>query len=362
MAKVTIQDIAKELNLSRNTVSKAINNTGILADSTKQLILKKAAEMGYKTFLQEEPQDERKAKGGFVLFTGASLSASHFSTKMLDEIQQEAALLGYGFTIYRIMPQELKECRLPANFDASRTAGIFCVEMFDIPYSNIICSLGIPTVFIDTSVTFGNSRPDTDVLLMENRKGIYAFVKEMQKLGRNDIGFIGEAMHCMSFYERYDAFMGAMRLFGLEVHSEWCLDSNSKGLAYPTHQDYLDYLEMKFKSCTKLPSVFICANDFVAMDVLCVFKKLGIRVPEDIYLCGFDDSPEAGIITPSLTTIQIHARDMGKQAVSLMFSRISNPSLKFRTVYVQTDLIYRASTGNDLEQNSNNKTTGVYNV
>ena len=64
MAKVTIQDIAKELNLSRNTVSKAINNTGILAESTKQLILKKAAEMGYKTFLQEEPQDERKAKGG----------------------------------------------------------------------------------------------------------------------------------------------------------------------------------------------------------------------------------------------------------------------------------------------------------
>ena len=344
MAKVTIKDIADELGLSRNTVSKAINGTGILAESTKQLILRKAVEMGYKTFIPEERR-ELPAAGELVMFTAAALSPSHFSTRMLDEMQQEASLLGYGFTIYRVMPQELRECRLPANFDAGRTVGIFCVEMFDMSYSGLICSLGIPTVFIDSCVGFGEEPLAADLLLMENRSGIYALVRDMAEKGIRNIGFIGESRHCLSFYERYDAYMGALRMFGLEFTPEWCLDSNSQGLSYPAHGDYLDYLEQKIRSCGTLPALFICANDFVAMDLLHVFQKLALRVPEDILLSGFDDSPEAGIITPSLTTIRIHSRDMGKEAVQLLFSRIKDPGRKFRTVYVQTDLVYRASTG-----------------
>ena len=345
MAKVTIQDIASELGLSRNTVSKAINNTGILAESTRQLILKKASEMGYKTFLPAEPHADSPASvGELVLFTAAALNASHFSTKMLDEMQQEASVLGYGFTIYRIMPKELEDCRLPANFDAGRAVGIFCVEMFNMQYSHMICSLGIPVVFVDTAVSVDEEPLPADVLLMENKRGIYSFVKKMVLCGKTDMGFVGESLPCMSFYERSDAFLGALRLFKIPFNEEWIFDSLSQGLAYPKHEDYLRFLEERFKSCSRLPKVLVCANDFVAIDVLHVFKKIGIRVPEDILLCGFDDSPEASLITPALTTVRIHARDMGKEAVSLLFSRIKQPSMKFRTVYVQTDLVCRAST------------------
>ena len=54
-----------------------------------------------------------------------------------------------------------------------------------------------------------------------------------------------------------------------------------------------------------------CANDFIAIDTLQVFKKLGISVPSDVYLCGFDDSPESRIMSPTLTTIHIHSQIMG---------------------------------------------------
>ena len=344
MAKVTIQNIAEELGLSRNTVSKAMNNTGILAEATRQRILKKASEMGYKTFFSPEPE-EKQAAGELVLFTAAALNASHFSTKMLDEMQQEASTLGYGFTIYRVMPQELEEGRLPANFDVKRAVGIFCVEMFDVQYSRMICSLGVPAVFIDTAVYMDDAPLPADVLLMENKNGIYSFVKEMAARGKAGIGFAGESLHCLSFYERYDACMGALRFFGLELRPEWLFDSRSRGLAYPEHEVYLGFLESRLRGCKTLPSVIICANDFVAMDMLHVFRNLGIRVPDDVLLCGFDDSPESRIITPALTTVRIHSRDMGREAINLLFSRIKTPSQKFRTVYVQTELVYRASTG-----------------
>ena len=111
--KVTIQDIANELQLSRNTVSKAINNTGVLADATREKILRKAAEMGYKQFaylplFQEDaakaaehsilPSDKRE----IAMLTTQFLSSSHFSSMMLDRFQSEIDHLHSCTTIHRI--------------------------------------------------------------------------------------------------------------------------------------------------------------------------------------------------------------------------------------------------------------------
>lgn len=352
----TIQDIANELRLSRNTVSKAINGTGVIADSTRDLILKKAAEMGYKLFniqnaisnqnICSEKTDMNIEKKELVLFTGAMLSNSHFSTKMLDEMQLEASTLGFGFTMFRIMKLEQEECRLPSNFDINRTAGIFCVEMFDAKYNQMLCSLGIPIVFIDSNIIFNEKPLLADLLLMENRNSIYHFVKEMVNRGKKKIGFIGEAFHCMSFYERYDAFMGAIRLFGLEYNPQWCFVGKTCGLNYPSHNQYVSYLEEELNHCENLPEVFICINDFVALDVIQVLRNRNISIPNDLYLCGFDDSPEARIVIPNLTTIRINGQAMGKAAIDLLFSRMKSPNLTFRTQYIETNIIYRESTAN----------------
>ena len=90
--KVTIQDIADALGVSRNTVSKAINNTGILADATREKVLAKAVEMGYKQFsyatsvsdiLGSTPEKEPLKTGEFALFIGNFLDNSHFASTML---------------------------------------------------------------------------------------------------------------------------------------------------------------------------------------------------------------------------------------------------------------------------------------
>lgn len=352
--RVTIQDIADALGVSRNTVSKAINNTGSLADATREKILQKAIEMGYKQFSYSnniadlnkmELQFTNSTKNKEIaLFTTIFLTNSHFSSTMLDKFQTEIAAFGYSLTMHRILKDEIDNLLPPASFDKERTAGIICFEMFDNNYSNMICNLGIPTLFVDSPVFEIDAPLKADKLYMDNSSGIFKFIKEMKSRNKTTIGFIGEHMHCQSFFERYIAFRNAMFLFNLPIQEEFCIVGNKEVTDKLTPTNYQDYVFEHLSHLKKLPDVFICANDFIALDVLQVFKRMGISVPKDVYLCGFDDSQESKLISPSLTTIHIHSQIMGYSAVQLLLSRIKEPHLNYRTMHTETSLIYREST------------------
>lgn len=369
--RVTIQDIADALGLSRNTVSKAINNSGILADATREKILQKAVEMGYKQFsyvsfnpaqqtqetsalqatvpiLEPQEQAETPAVSGrtIALFTTIFLGNSHFSSTMLDKVQSELSRLGYSLTMHRVSTADLKNKTLPLSFNMENTAGILCFEMFDLEYSDMLCELGLPTVFVDAPASIFHGSLQADCLLMDNRSNLYSFVNEMAKRGKTKIGFVGEQFHCMSFFERYMAVREAHAMLQLPFDEKYCILSpnHAPEAMHPDASVYQAYLQEKLQNMKGLPDVFICANDFVAIDLLQAFRKLGISVPDDVLLCGFDDSPESRIVTPPLTTIHIHSQIMGFSAVHLLISRIQNPSLNYRTIYTETSLIYREST------------------
>lgn len=352
--RVTIQDIADELGISRNTVSKAINNTGILADATRDKVLKKAMEMGYKQFsyvttarsvssVLSVPAPKEKTE--IAVFLTNFVGGNHFATVMLDKFQKELAGLGYSLTMHRILTEELDNMKLPASFFPERTAGIICVEMFNYKYDQMLCGLGLPILFVDSPVTCLNGPLEADLLCMDNQSGIYSFIREMARRGKTKIGFIGEYLHCQSFFERFMACRNAMYLAGLPCQDEYCIIGNKEGVRNPSSEDYQEYLAENFRRLSRLPEVFLCANDFVALDTLQVLKKLGYSVPDDVWLCGFDDSPESKIVTPALTTIHIHSQIMGFSAVNLLMSRINEPSLNYRTMHTETNLIYRESTG-----------------
>ena len=352
-SKVTIQDIADALGVSRNTVSKAINNTGVLADATRDKVLKKVQEMGYKQFsymnISELPKPtsvpDGKEKSEIALFLGDFLGNSHFASTMLDKFQRELAQLGYSLTMHRVIGEEIAGQKLPISFNPERTAGIACIEIFDHGYCRMLSGLGIPLLLIDSPAN-GFDRPlEADRLYMDNRTEIYRFVKEMIRRGKKEIGFVGEYMHCQSFYERYMNYRGAMYTAGIPCREEYCLVEIKRDALYYNPGEIQAYLVEEFRKMKKLPDVFLCANDAVALDVMQALKLLDYSVPGDVYLCGFDDSPESRIVTPSLTTVHIHSQAMGISAVQLLITRINEPSLNYRTMYVETDLILRESTG-----------------
>ena len=123
-----------------------------------------------------------------------------------------------------------------------------------------------------------------------------------------------------------------MILAGVPVDEAFCIKSNSTDM------------DASLAALPELPDLFICANDFIAVDAIQSLRKLGKSVPEDVLMCGFDDDPESRIMTPALTTVHIHTQIMAFSALQLLRSRMKEPSLDFRTVYTASELIWRDST------------------
>lgn len=341
--RITIQDIADALGISRNTVSKAINNSEGLAESTRDKILQKAVEMGYKQFsyvnslkdIQEnaqKSQEERVYKGEIALFTTIFLTSSHFASLMIDKLQQELSGLGYTLNTHRVSPENIRDRTLPITFSPERTAGIICFEMFNWDYDQMVSNLDIPVLFVDGPAKLGGRTLPADQLYMENTTGIYQLVSDMLKAGKRRIGFIGNYCHCESFFERYLAFRGAMMLANEPVQEKYIIDENHAELMNP-----------KLRNLEELPDLFICANDFVAIEAMQVLREMGKKVPDNVMIVGFDDSAESILVSPSLTTVHIHTQIMAYSAMHLLISRIEDPSLDFRTVYTETYPIWRES-------------------
>ena len=169
---------------------------------------------------------------------------------------------------------------------------------------------------------------------MDNTTEITRFVSDMLEKGFTKIGFVGNYDHCQSFFERYSAYYLTMLMAGQKVEDRFVIKQN--------HREEL--MEI-IPDMPELPEIFICANDFVATDLMQALAAAGKRVPEDVRLCGFDDSAESRLSNPPLTTVHIHTQTIAYSAVHLLISRIKSPSLDYRTIHTETDLIYRESTG-----------------
>ena len=340
MKKVTIQDIADELGISRNTVSKAINNADGLAEATREKILQKAAEMGYKQFSYINvklnaggtAEAELLEKGEIALFCGNNIAPNHFASLMLDKLKMELSRLGYTLNMHRVDRDNMQNRTLP-TFSREQAVALICVEMFDRAYDEMICELGLPVLFVDGPSKRGGFDLPADQLYMDNMTAIMRFVNDMLARGKTRIGFIGDYDHCQSFFERYTAFRCAMLMADVPVDERFCIKTIDP-----------EILASSLTSLPDFPDVFICANDFIADDAIYTLRKLGKSIPEDILFCGFDDSPNSRIMTPSLTTVHIHTQIMAISALQMLITRLENPDLNNRVLHTETELIYRDST------------------
>ena len=191
----------------------------------------------------------------------------------------------------------------------------------------------MPVLFVDGPHKRDGIDLPADQLYMENTTQVMKLVNEMVSRGIERIGFIGEWEHCQSFFERYAAFRLAMLTAGKPVSQRWCI-----------HENHVAGIAASLSVLDELPELFVCANDFVALDALQALRSMGLDVPRDVLLAGFDDSAESRRCMPQLTTIHIHTQIMAYTAVQMLRARIEEPDLDYRQAYTETELILRAST------------------
>ncbi|SET12270.1 LacI family DNA-binding transcriptional regulator [Paenibacillus sp. NFR01] len=338
--KVTIQDIANALGISRNTASKALNGTPGIPEETRNKVVKKAIELKYKQFsFMESESLLSKHSGNIALLTENLPNTSHFGSILISGLEKRISEEGYNLSIHIIREIDQKSLSLPNNFDASNVDGIICIELFNLEYSKLITGLGIPTIFIDCSAHVRYPEFQADVLLMENEHSSYLLTRKLIENGYTDFGFIGDYNHCRSFNERWAGFNRAITEAGLTVDRSKCI-LDDDDLFFTSS----DWANQRIKAMTSLPSAFICANDYIAVSFMKALKSMNYAIPKDIAFCGFDNSPEASIIEPHLTTVHIYSNEMGVCAAEMLLSRISNPEQPHQVSHIFTQLIFRDST------------------
>jgi LacI family transcriptional regulator len=338
--KVTIQDIADALGISRNTASKALNGSTSIPDETRNKVIKKAIELKYKQFaFMESESILSKSSGNIALLTENLPNTSHFGSTLISGLEKRISAEGYNLSIHIVRDIDQKTLALPNNFDQSNVDGIICIELFDLKYSNLITNLGIPTIFIDCSAYIRYPEFQADILLMENEHSTYHVTKKLIDSGHKSFGFIGDYNHCMSFKERWEGFNRALTEDGIELDLSKCIvDDDSLFFSEP------GWMDERLNRIQDLPSAFVCANDYIAVSVMKSLKNRSLAIPQDIVICGFDNSPESVIVEPHLTTVHIYSNEMGVKAAEMLLSRIANRDQPYQVSHIHTKPIIREST------------------
>lgn len=337
--RITIQNIADACGLSRNTVSKVFNNRGAVQEPTRQLVLRKAMELGYYQLAHEEAVQQELNMQNIALLTRQMPVDYHFGTFMIPSFAAQLSREGYTLMMQEISEEELRRLALPAHINPDQTAGILCIELFDRRYINWLLSLGLPLLLVDGPFNATTDAMNCDRISMENLASTMALVDHVISKGARKIGFVGDPNHCSSFHERWFGFRSALEGAGLPLNRALCIldgDESPYGDA--------GWLSARLLQMPQLPDALICVNDFIAIRVMTALKQLGVAIPGQVMVAGFDGTAQATVVEPPLTTVQIPGIEIGRIAADMLLNRIANPGRPPISVYMKTTPIWREST------------------
>lgn len=350
--RVLIQDIAEALNLSRTTVSKALNGSGKVSEKNKEKILKKAAELNYKYFsllptvsaptTSEEDSNtnnEGNIKGNIAFFFHKTPDKQHIAYSLLISFEQEIRAAGYTLSLYSITQEEIDKKVFPSTFLLQQTSAIMCMELFDRNYCKMLSHLNIPVLFIDSYYKAIEDHLSADILLMECRYSLEALMKKIIITHHvKSAGFVGTYSHCLSFYERWIGFSMTLQNCNIPLDLDMCIIAE-------TDEMYWDkqWFPHKLKMMRFMPQLFVCANDSLAISLINQLKNINFRIPEDVMVIGFDNSPASQFTTPPLTTIDSNSSELGIAAAQQLLLRLQNPHTPYIRSFLQSKSIIRES-------------------
>ncbi len=338
--RITMQQLASACGLSRNTVSKVFNDRGSVPEDTRKLVLQKARELGYYQPLEEEPDKTETPKlQNIALLTRRIPTDAHFGTFFLPAFMDRLGRAGYMLSIYEVSQEDLETLSLPSHMPLEQMAGISVMELFESKYLDMLSSLGLPCITVDSYASANLTPLRCDLISMESIASAAAVTRHVIAAGARRLGFVGDPEHCSSFRQRWTGFITALQREALPLdHSLCILDEDSSNYSNE------GWLRTRIEAMPARPDALICANDFLALSMMNTLKDMGLGVPGDVMVTGFDGIPQSAVVEPSLTTVQIPNAEIGYMAADLLLDRMQDPDRPFRKIYVETTPIWRSST------------------
>ena len=338
--KYTINDIAKDTGYSRNTVSKALKNDPQVSRRTTEIIVRKAESMGYFT---NEERIEYKIDQGNILFLNISHAKdSQFWSKVLLGIEMALSETNYQLTIATLSKDDIDKGRLPEAVYNLNTKGIVVVEMNFRQIWDKLLEIDLPIVTVDAPKKPEYLIGRCDIVMMENYANIEKITELLIQKGFSDFAFIGD-LHSsntgLGFMERYYAFFNTLKKHSLEINKHSSILKDTDAIF-----ENFDKIKNLLKSMNKIPQVFLCGNDWLAIQLIYALQALGYKIPTDVNIIGFDNIPNSERILPSLTTIDTPKIYLGRKAAHLIMDRLLEPDIPYSISKYSTKLILREST------------------
>lgn len=342
MKKVTMQDIADELQISRVTVWKVFSGREGVTEELQNKIITKACEMGYNVpnelRMQVEAAIPAASSEQFTISVTVSRpETSAFWMTIIHEIAKEASKHNIN-VMYTYLPSEVNSnYELPAQLTNGTVQGMIILNVYNEEMLRRISTLKIPKVFMDTSTKLPFRQLSGDLVLIEGISGISEIVDSLVAKGKKTFGFIGDVNYAQTNQERYRGFIHSLEAHDLPIYKEFCFTDQIGA------EDYNEEIHNFIYNLNKMPEAFICVSDFVASIVIRELQNKGLRIPEDIAISGFDGNTEfAG--TDSLTTVQVHNSEIGIKLVRQIMYRMQHPNACHEICYLCCDVIFKNST------------------
>jgi LacI family transcriptional regulator len=331
---ITIYDIARDLNVSPSTISRALNDDPTVSKKTRKRVSDRAMEMGYRSnpFARNLRQQQSQTIGVIVY----DLNCPSL-TSVLSGIDKEAHAAGYGIIIMDSAQSLEKEISNVQSLFQRRVDGVI---VFPAPGAKEpdhfapFLDKNIPVIFLDRAINLSK----TSSVVIDNVRCGYLATRHLIEQGCRRIAFISSPVGQEVYAQRYDGYCSALR------ESDLSFDESLLLIAAPTEEDSIAAAR-KLMRLNPVPDGLFATSDLTA--AMCIRQLLdaGVRVPADIAVVGFNNDVLGKLIRPALTTVNYPGTEMGETAARNLVKHLKGQGNvgSISAVTVRAELIVRES-------------------
>lgn len=342
--KVTLKQIAKELDVSISTVSKALKNSIEISEDTRQKVQAFAKLYNYRPNNIALSLKNRKTKTIGVIIPEI---VHHFFSKVISGIEKEALSRGYNVIVglsNESFSNEVINMEMLAN--GSIDGFILSVSketmlLQDYHHLTETINQGMPVVMFDRVINEINC----DKVIVDDFEGAVKATNKLIENGCKKIGLITTKDYINVGKLRTQGYLKALEDHHIFPEADFILKVDDEKLSEENLESLEKEIEIFFKANKNLDGI-VAVNEIYAITAMKVARKLKIKIPESLQVIGFTDGVLSKHAVPSLTTVSQHASQMGEKAAELLINNLEREDEEevYETFTIQTDLIEREST------------------
>lgn len=335
---VSIQDIAAAAGVSHSTVSRALNNSLLISPEVRQRIQQLAQEMGYTpNAVAQSLKGQRTNTVGLVI-TSISDPFLGRVVRGIEDVAQAANVSVFLSISYNDPDREME---IIETFQRRRVDGVISsTSQIREPYYARLTQLAMPIVMINQQAASESESARLHAVDADDYNGGRQAVEHLLALGHRRIGYLGVKSRMASNERRLASYRDALVAAGIESDPAWIKAPPSP---YQSHTDDVATGQSLLPELLAIGvTAIFCYNDMIAVGALLACRDLGIAVPEQLSIVGYDDVEIARYVTPPLTTIHQPKLRLGEIAMQMLLDLLEGHPVQNQVL--PTELVVRAST------------------